>query len=360
MNKININHIVLSGGAYLGLYEIGALKYLNEKGFYNLDAIKTIHGTSIGGLIGCIMCLNMEWSILYDYFIKRPWFKMIQMTPNMFFDVIPNKGLLGYSFFENALSPLFKSMDIQTNITLLDFYELTKKELYLYTVDINKYELVQLSFKSHPDLELIKAIQMTCSLPYMFQPVWYNNTYYIDGGLINNYPLDVCHKMIMVELENKIEKQYQEEKQEQETCKLQDEDCEKNNIFGELETTPGEKKLLNNENETNNINETSNECNNVVSDTILGIHFDLKNETEILKETSNVFEYGYFLYRKMVKTVRNTNEKPKIQYEMLIPCEPINMKEGYNVLMNDESRKKYLEDGENYAKLFLRYKCQNV
>ena len=29
-------------------------------------------------------------------------------------------------------------------------------------------------------------------MPYIFKPHWYNNKYYIDGGILNNYPVQDC------------------------------------------------------------------------------------------------------------------------------------------------------------------------
>jgi predicted acylesterase/phospholipase RssA len=362
-SKKPIQHIVLSGGAYLGLYELGALKHLNNADFYNMENIKTIHGTSIGGLLGSILCLNIDWETIYEYFIKRPWIKMIQITPNMLFDVIPNKGLLGHSFFENAMIPLLKSVDIEKNITLKEFYEKTQKELYLYSVDINTYKTIQLSYKTHPDLELIQAIHMTCSLPYMFQPVWYENTYYIDGGLINNYPTDICYKMICDE----IDKIYNYD------CKSEGQkNIDISNFETDSENISREKKLFNNKvkdkdkdkdkdkgDKDENILELINSIKEEEKDTILGMRFHFEDDCDTLKESSNIFEYGYFLYRKMICTVRNSKDKPIINNELVIPSNPINMKEGYEVLICDEKRKKYIEDGENYAKLFLNYKQKN-
>ena len=31
-------------------------------------------------------------------------------------------------------------------------------------------------------------------MPFIFQPLWENNDFYLDGGLLNNYPLDLCIK----------------------------------------------------------------------------------------------------------------------------------------------------------------------
>ena len=44
---------------------------------------------------------------------------------------------------------------------------------------------------THPDLTLVKALSMSCAIPLLFKPISYENKYYIDGGTVNNYPLNV-------------------------------------------------------------------------------------------------------------------------------------------------------------------------
>lgn len=293
-----IKHIVLSGGAYKGLYEIGALKYLSKKGFYNIDDIQTLHGTSIGGFIATLLCFKMDWDTIDDYIIKRPWYKITNVSPMMLFDILPKKGILGNDFFRSALEPLLKSQQMENDITLKQFYEKTGIELNLYTIELNSFKLIQMSYKTMPDLELITSIHMTCCLPYIFQPVWYNNSYYIDGGLINNYPIEYC---------------------------LKNEDIDNREI--------------------------------------LGVKFQTTETSATLGEDTNIFEYGYFLYKKLVKT---NNSKMDLYhknrhdiYELIIPSKELDVKDGYETIMKSEIRAKYIEDGVNYAKVFYAYLDKN-
>jgi NTE family protein len=36
---------------------------------------------------------------------------------------------------------------------------------------------------------------MTCNLPLVFEAYKYGDSFYIDGGLVNNFPLDIAEKM---------------------------------------------------------------------------------------------------------------------------------------------------------------------
>ena len=41
-------------------------------------------------------------------------------------------------------------------------------------------------------MKVIDAVYASSTLPFIFQPFWYEDSYYLDGGLLNNYPLDIC------------------------------------------------------------------------------------------------------------------------------------------------------------------------
>jgi len=64
----------------------------------------------------------------------------------------------------------------------------------MYATNINSEELekIDISHKTHPNLSLITALRMTMSFPLIFEPILYENNCYIDGGLVNNFPLNDC------------------------------------------------------------------------------------------------------------------------------------------------------------------------
>lgn len=179
-----INTLVLSGGAYNGLIELGVLRRLSEKGFYDISTIERIHGTSIGGFIAVLLALKMDWVDLVEYFVERPWHKLLSINP---IELYTKKGAFDKQFFISALSPLFaaKGLDI-TTISLCEFQLYSNIELYFYAIKFSTFEVCEIS---DPDLTLIDAITMTCCMPIAFRPVLYNGEYYIDGGIASNYPL---------------------------------------------------------------------------------------------------------------------------------------------------------------------------
>jgi predicted patatin/cPLA2 family phospholipase len=43
-------------------------------------------------------------------------------------------------------------------------------------------------------MSVITAVRISCSIPVFFTPVLYNNCYYVDGGIKNNFPINYCNK----------------------------------------------------------------------------------------------------------------------------------------------------------------------
>jgi predicted acylesterase/phospholipase RssA len=189
-----IKHLVMSGGGPAGLITYGAAKHLHKKGFWKLENIESIYGCSIGACIGIILSLNYEWEWLDDYFIKRPWTKLIHTHTNSLIQSFYEKGFLGEKMVHDIMSPLFKAKDLNPNITFKQLYEWNKKEIHIYTTNINTFhfEKIDMSYKTHPDLSVVKALCMTTAYPIAFKPICDGDACYIDGGLLNNYPLNDC------------------------------------------------------------------------------------------------------------------------------------------------------------------------
>ena len=190
---MTIKYIVLPGGGpALGLVEYGILKELTKKNILNYENIKSIYTCSIGSIIALIYILNYDWEWIDDFLIKRPWEKLINFDTNDYLNIFNTKGLLDETFILNCLKPLLLAKNLSINITLKELYEYSKIDLYIYTTELNNLNKVELSYKTHPELSIIKAITMSCCIPFLFKPVYYNNNYYLDGGICVNNPTNEC------------------------------------------------------------------------------------------------------------------------------------------------------------------------
>jgi len=189
---MTIRHLVISGGGPILVQILGAIQELEKNNFIDLKNIESIYGTSAGAIIGILICLKYEWETINDYIIKRPWQDVFQIKVQNIFDAYMKKGIFDIKTIEKCFKPLLDAKDIPMDITLRDFYQFSNIELHLFSFEINEYKSHDISYLTHPNLSLMTAVQMTCSLPFLVTPVFIEDKCYIDGGLSCNYPLNIC------------------------------------------------------------------------------------------------------------------------------------------------------------------------
>jgi predicted acylesterase/phospholipase RssA len=182
-----IEHLVLSGAGTNGLVQIGLLHYLIDQEKLALTDIKSIYATSAGAILSILILIGVPIPEMKEYIIHRPWEK--------FFDVqFHDKGIFPSSHLSDMVKPFMLAYDIPDTYTLLELYQKSGVDLHIFTTKINGMECVDLNHTTFPTLTLSETIQMTASLPIVFTPVKYNNEYYIDGGFMNNCPLQSIQK----------------------------------------------------------------------------------------------------------------------------------------------------------------------
>lgn len=226
-----IKHLVISSGGPAGHMMYSILRTLNLKGVWDAKDIKSIYGSSIGSYIAIIIALRYEWEVMDDYLIKRPWEKIfvsasaasssssssssasaasasgttestehssssaLSDAKNKLDSVLKlynNHGLYGLKEFTETLRPALQGKDIPVNITFQEFYARTGIELHFTVTELNKFQSIDFSHKTHPTHSVVEACYMSCCYPFGFTPIYRDGCCYIDGGIINDYPVNEC------------------------------------------------------------------------------------------------------------------------------------------------------------------------
>ena len=191
---MTIKHLVFSGGGPVGLISYGAAKYLNKEKYWDLKDIKTIYGTSVGAYMGILVSLGYEWDWIDDYFIKRPWKKIIDVEITTILEAYNKKGLLGEKFINDIIQPLLEAKNLSKDVTFKELYEYNHIEIHIYSTEMNGEQMSKLdiSYISHPDMKIIYGLTMSMAFPFIFSPVIEDDKCYVDGGLLNNFPINDC------------------------------------------------------------------------------------------------------------------------------------------------------------------------
>jgi predicted patatin/cPLA2 family phospholipase len=191
---MTIQHLVIGGGGPFGFTAFGVLKYLHDVEFWNIKNVKTIYATSIGSLVGAFLILGYDYNYIYDYYVKRPWEKIFKnISVNNIFNIYTDKGAIEiYPLYVESLNMVLEAKGLTSKVTLQEFYEYSGVELNVIVSEVNEFKYEVLSYKTYPELELIRALTMSASLPFIFTPNFLDNKCFIDGGIFSNYPVNIC------------------------------------------------------------------------------------------------------------------------------------------------------------------------
>ncbi|MBQ4874671.1 MAG: patatin-like phospholipase family protein [Rickettsiaceae bacterium H1] len=189
-------NLVFKGGGVKTYTYIGVIEALEKSGF--LVGIEKVVGSSAGGLYTVLVGLNFSASEIRSFMNKIDVGEEIRAadpddTLKRFFKEYGQySGDFSINAFREILSNKLGDADV-TFRGLHDRYGHMKfKEIYLTGVDISEGKSVIFSYEDTPDMKLIDALRISCSYPLMYIPFkGSDGHYYVDGGLLNNYPVSV-------------------------------------------------------------------------------------------------------------------------------------------------------------------------
>src|SRR5215831_18370084 len=207
--------LVLEGGAALGLAHIGVIQWMEE----HRIPVSYIAGTSMGGLVGGLYATGhrptemrtlidgIDWDVVMSGEVP---FQDLSFRRKEDATAFPNGlqfGLKNGVRFPEGFNSGHQVGLILDSIafpysTVSDFNDLPIPFACVATNLIDNKPHV---FRSG---SLTEALRSTMSLPGIFTPVRANNTVMVDGGLLDNLPVDVAQEMgaqltIAVHLETK-------------------------------------------------------------------------------------------------------------------------------------------------------------
>jgi NTE family protein len=193
--------LVLSGGGAKGIAHIGVIKVLEEAGI----PVDYIGGTSMGSIIGGLyaigyssdelshLVVTMNWDSLLSDQVDRHILSFEEKEDNARYFVsfpikekrigLPSGAIAGqniYGMFNKLASPVYREKD---------FSKFPIPFLCVAT-DIEKAEATVLRSGYLP-----QAMRASMAIPSVFTPEIIDDNIYVDGGVLNNFPVMEVKKM---------------------------------------------------------------------------------------------------------------------------------------------------------------------
>ncbi|TSB44701.1 patatin-like phospholipase family protein [Alkalicoccobacillus porphyridii] len=188
---------VFAGGGVKAFAFLGALQVLEERGF----TFERVAGTSAGSIVAALVKAgysSADLTTILDQLdveaFKDERLSFLPVTVIKWLQVYFKLGLYRGDSLEQWIRDLLKEKGIVTFGDLPDqslrvvVSDLSRGQMVVIPDDLDKYGIRAESFS------VAKAIRMSCSIPYFFEPVkLYDRagqfSYIVDGGLLSNFPI---------------------------------------------------------------------------------------------------------------------------------------------------------------------------
>lgn len=184
---MNIENLALSGGGLKGIVYGGCFQALEECGI--LKNIKRLAGTSVGALFGYSILLGFTSSQIQELILKINFAFLRDINIDNILSFHNSFGFDTGNNIEKVLRVTTEKQGFSPDITFEQLHRITGIEFIVVTTCVNTRKKVTFSYKTYPDFSVVKAVRMSCGLPFVFNAVTFNGNDYVDGGLVENTPI---------------------------------------------------------------------------------------------------------------------------------------------------------------------------
>ncbi len=187
---------VFSGGGMKGIAFVGALAVADQRGY----EWERVAGTSVGALLAALVASGFRPREIYELMGK---FNFEEILDGDFQKLMPQVGMLASIFLEKgiyrgrALENWVRSLlgakgvstfgDLEPGKLTMIAADLTQNKMLVLPEDLVHYGIAP------EDFSVAKAVRMSASLPFFFEPVLFKYgktaSYIVDGALVSNFPL---------------------------------------------------------------------------------------------------------------------------------------------------------------------------
>lgn len=160
--------LVLSGGGMRGAAHIGVIRALEEHHIVPTH----VSGSSAGAIVGSLYAYGYGWEDILAFFKEVQLLSIRKYALN-------KPGFIDAEKFHEEFKAYLKEDD----------FSFLKKKLFITATNILNGKL-----KIFSKGELIKHVLASAAFPGLFAPVKIKSSYYIDGGALNNFPMEPIRK----------------------------------------------------------------------------------------------------------------------------------------------------------------------
>ncbi len=187
-------NLVLEGGGVLGIAYCGALEQLHKRDL--LRGMVNFAGTSAGSIVAGALACGATFNFLLQELSKVNFADFIDYNSKAeaAYNIYYYNGACTGNVFLKWYGSVIEKLSGNSAITMKQVHDRFGGKLIIAATDLNSRRVVYIDYENNPDMPLCLAVRASMSIPGVFIPVQYRQYYFIDGGVLDNYPIGVFHK----------------------------------------------------------------------------------------------------------------------------------------------------------------------
>ena len=221
ITRYPFKNLVFKGGGMKGAAYVGALEVLDEYGL--LPQIERVAGASAGAITATLVSFRLPLAETLGLMSTLDYSKVPQLLDDEMekergrLPAFLNKELERISGDVTSLQRLINRFGWHSSMyfykwlkgviagqcegnglaTFADFHERGFRELYIVGANISRHSNTIFSFETTPYVAVADAVRISMSIPLYFEAIHFDGEqygqgdYYVDGGLMNNYPIQI-------------------------------------------------------------------------------------------------------------------------------------------------------------------------
>ena len=180
----DLTHLFISGSHLWGVYNFGIMRYIQAYPKY-FNKIKDFGGVSFGAITAFFIILNIDIEK-----IEKAFYKMVEnedlklITYDKLLNLFHDKGIQDVSLYFDALFESFE--DYIKQLTFLDISKQYGKNLHILALNVHTGNITLFNTDNTPNVNVIKAIKASLSVPIVSTPIEIDGYLYCDGCVTDN------------------------------------------------------------------------------------------------------------------------------------------------------------------------------
>ena len=178
--------LVIGGGGMNGIALLGATQYLYDTGA--LKSVRRYVGTSVGAVLCLLFILGYRSDVIMGVLCGISFEHFDGIDANSMLSFFDTFGMMTSERFLLLVHAFLRARSVSTDVTFHDLQVRFGCELVITGYNVSQGRLEAFSPTTHPNMRVVRAIEITTCVPLVFRPILHEGDLYVDGGLLDSVP----------------------------------------------------------------------------------------------------------------------------------------------------------------------------